>query len=503
MTTETPSASPPRALLWFILAVTLVRLLAAALIPLTEDEAYYRLWAQSPQFGYFDHPPMIAWWIHAGVALVGDNALGVRLFPALSAGLTTLIVFDLARRLGAAARTALRAAVWFNATLIIGWGGILAVPDAADVPFWALTLWCLARTSGEQAWRWWLAAGAAAGLATISKYSALFLAPGVLLWLAITPSGFRWLRTPWPWLAGLIAAAIFSTNVAWNATHGWVSFVKQFGRAAPGRIAPQYLLELILGQALLLNPIIAGFAGRAFANRWWRGAEPGPRQDWVDLRLPIATSLPFMAYLLIHSLHDRVQAHWPVPLYASLALCAAVAADQLKPGGWAARLRAAAAPLGLGLSALTLIYSALPATPWKLKGDPAGDLRGWPAFDTAIEQARVAHGAAWVGGMSYGVAAQIAANPAVKAPVAELIERERYPATDHSWTADLSKPGLVIDLDRRMKPTALATCFGSVTPVGELTRGDLAAGGARYAMFVVSAPKGSVLKTGCDPPSRK
>ena len=498
MTAQTPSASPPRALLWFILTVTLVRLLAAALIPLTEDEAYYRLWAQSPQFGYFDHPPMIAWWIHAGVALVGDNALGVRLIPALSAGLTTLIVFDLARRLGAAERTGLRAAVWFNATLTIGWGGILAVPDAANVPFWALTLWCLARTTEDRAWRWWLAAGAAAGLATISKYSALFLAPGVLLWLAVTPGGWRWLRTPWPWLAGLIAAAIFSTNVAWNAGHGWVSFAKQFGRAAPGRIAPQYVLELIVGQALLLNPIITGFAGKALASRWWRG-EPGG----ADLRLPIATTLPFMAYLLLHSLHDRVQAHWPVPLYAGLALCAAVAAEGLKPGGWAARARAFAAPLGLGLSALALIYAALPATPWALKGDPAGDLRGWPAFDAAVEQARVAHGAAWVGALSYGTAAQIAANPAVKAPVAELIERARYPATDLSWTADLTRPGLVIDLDRRLKPAALAGCFGSVTSIGELVRGDPAAGGARYAMFVVSAPRGAVLKAGCDGGSTK
>ena len=494
MTMDAKISSPrPRALYGFILAVTAARLLAAALIPLTEDEAYYRLWAQSPQFGYFDHPPMIAWWIHAGVALVGDNALGVRLIPALSAALTTLVVFDLGRALGAGERAAQRAAIWFNATLIVGWGGILAVPDAADVPFWALTLWCLSRIGGERPGRWWLAAGTAAGLATISKYSALFLAPGVLLWLAITPGGLRWLRTPWPWLAGLIAVAIFSTNVAWNAGHGWVSFVKQFGRAAPGRVAPQYVLELILGQALLLNPIIAGFVGKAFAARWWRGGEGG-----LDLRLPIATSLPFMGYLLIHSLHDRVQAHWPAPLYPALALCAAVAADQLKAGGWAERLRAAAAPLGLGLSAIALIYAALPAVPWKITSDPAGDLRGWPAFDAAVEQARVTHGAAWVGAFSYGTAAQIAARPGVTTPVAELIERARYPAGDHSWSADLTRPGLLIDLDRRMKPALLQACFGSVTPIGELTRGDLAAGGARYAMFMAAAPKGPVLKAGCD-----
>ena len=492
MTAKAPLAPPPRALLWFVLAITVARLLAAALIPLTEDEAYYRLWAQSPQFGYFDHPPMIAWWIHAGVALVGDTALGVRLIPALSASLTTLIVFDLARRLGAGERAALRGAVWFNATLIIGWGGILAVPDAADVPFWALTLWCLSRIGGDGGWRWWLAAGAAAGLATISKYSALFLAPGVLLWLAITPGGLRWLRTPWPWLAGLIAAAIFSTNVAWNAGHGWVSFTKQFGRAAPGRLAPQYVIELMLGQALLLNPIIAGFAGRAFATRW-RDRAPGD----ADLRLPIATSLPFIAYLLVHSLHDRVQAHWPVPLYAALALCAAVAADRLKPGGWAERLRAVAAPLGLGLSAIALVYCALPLSPWRVKGDPAGELRGWPAFDAAVEQARVAHGAAWVGAMSYGTAAQIAAKPAVKAPVAELIERARYPAGDRSWTVDLTRPGLVVDLDRRLTAATLAGCFGSVIPVGELVRGDLAAGGARYALVLVNRPRTDVLHGGC------
>jgi len=87
--------------------------------------------------------------------------------------------------------------------------------------------------------------------------------------------------------------------------------------------------------------------------------------------------------------------------------------------------------------------------------------------------------------------------------VAELIERARYPAGDRSWTSDLTKPGLVIDLNRRLKPSTLAACFGSATPIGELVRGDLAAGGARYALVLVSAPRGPVLKTGCDGETRK
>ena len=133
----------------------------------------------------------------------------------------------------------------------------MAIPDAASTPFWVLTLWALVRTEQGSPARWWLAAGAFAGLAAISKYSALFLGPGVLLWLTLRPRGLLQLLTPWPWLAGLIAAAIFGLNVEWNATHHWAAFAKQFGRVAPGRLAPQFLLELIAGQVLLLNPAIA------------------------------------------------------------------------------------------------------------------------------------------------------------------------------------------------------------------------------------------------------
>lgn len=44
-------------------ALTLFRLMVAACVPLTPDEAYYRLWALAPAASYFDHPPMVALWI--------------------------------------------------------------------------------------------------------------------------------------------------------------------------------------------------------------------------------------------------------------------------------------------------------------------------------------------------------------------------------------------------------------------------------------------------------
>jgi len=482
-------AAPTRTLLLFVGAITLARLILAAAIPLTEDEAYYRLWASSLQFGYYDHPPMIAWWIRAGMTMAGDTPLGVRLLPALSSGLTSILVFDLAQRLGGSVKAGERAAIWFNATVLIGAGGFLAIPDAASTPFWVLTVWALVRSEQGGVARWWLMAGAFAGLAMISKYSALFLGPGILIWLALRPGGLRRLASPWPWIASLIAAAIFATNVEWNATHHWDAFAKQFGRVAPGRLAPQFLAELILGQILLLNPIITWFAARGLMT--WRKRSVG------DLIPIVATSAPFVVYLVLHSLHDRVQAHWPAPLYPGLAICAALAAEALPTSGVQAVLKRLAAPLGLGLSALVLLHLALPISDLKHVRDPSAEVRDWPGFADAVEAARVADHAAWIGTLSYGVAGQLSDQPQIKAPVAELVERGRYPPGEGSWRADLSKPGLVVDLDRRLSVKALSRCFSQVTPEPDLVRGRPSYPPTRYAVFLVNGPTRDVLHLGC------
>lgn len=497
-----PSNRPSHALLVGLIVITLLRLWAAAVIPLTEDEAYYRLWAASPQFGYFDHPPMIAWWIALGRLIAGDTPLGMRLIPVLSSLAVSLLLFDLALAVGWSRRIAERAALWCNATLLIGVGGLLAVPDAAAVPFWTLTLCCLARTRGKRtaAW-WWTAAGVAAGLACLSKYSALFLAPGVVLWLLLEPGGWKALRRPWPWLAAAIAGAIFSLNVVWNAEHHWITFVKQFGRAAPGQFAPRYLVELVIGQALLLNPAITVFVLRALRLKASPQEPSGPK---ADLRLPLATAAPFAVYLALHALHDRVQAHWPVPLYPAFALCAAVAADPSQLGPYGARpiltfLRRLAAPLGLGLSALALIHLALPMSDLKGGRDPAAMVRGWPGFARSIEALREASKAGWVGTLSYGTAGQLTDQPQITVPVVEIVERQRYPAADRSWRADLSRPGLVVDLQRRTDPRMLRQCFSQVTALGPVIRGQGGAQG-RYAVFVVSGPRVNLLADGCPPP---
>jgi 4-amino-4-deoxy-L-arabinose transferase-like glycosyltransferase len=473
-------------LLVLIAGLAVLRLVSAAAIPLTEDEAYYRLWSQHLRLGYYDHPPVIAWWIRAGVTLVGDTALGVRLLPALANLASTVIVFDLGRMIGDG-RTGLKAALLYNCTLTIGAAACLAVPDAPAGLFWSLTLWALAKAANSRGARWWLLAGAAAGLATLSKYSALFLAPSVVLWLALTETGRKQLSRPWPWLAAIIALVLFGLNVGWNATHHWETFAKQFGRTAPGRFAPRYLLEFLIGQFLLLNPAVAILAAIGAARAWReRAAVP-------IAGLMLASLVPFLAYLALHSLHDRVQAHWPVPLYAPAAILAAWTSDG--KAGWRAGL-VRWAPIGLALSVLALVHAAIPQTDLG-RGDPALQLRGWPAFAQAVERARIKAGAAWIGTLSYGVNAQLQAADHHGAPTAQIDERDRYADLAARTQPDLGQPGLIVDLQRRIDIARLRACFARVGPVSEIDRDSPALPENRYGAVAVSGPRIDLLKQGC------
>ncbi len=481
---------PPWVLVGVVAALLIVRIVIAGSLHLTEDEAYYRLWAQAPALGYYDHPPMIAWWIWLGVRLAGDDPLGVRLLPILGCAVTSAIVFDLARLAGGSRAAAQRAGIWYNAMLLVAAGGFLAVPDSPAALFWAFSLWAAFRglRGGSGAVAWWLAAGAAAGLASLSKYSALFLGPGMLLWLVSTAPGRASLRTAGPWLALAAAAGLFALNLGWNATHQWLTFAKQFSRVAPHRLAPRYLLEFVATEALLLNPLLAIFLARLWRARRGGGALV---KAWPFL----ATSLPFIGYLLLHSLHDRIQAHWPAPVYPALAICAAFAAEGAT-GAWRGA-RSVVPWFGFAACAAAALYACLPLAGVPLRFDPALPIRGWTAFARDIGDVRRGARAGWVGTSSYGLAAELADEPAIGAPILQVSERERWRDLRQGHWADVSQPGLLVDLPRRMNFDALRRCFARVQPLGVLDRGPPGEKPKRYAAVLVAGPRIDLVKDGC------
>jgi hypothetical protein len=211
----------------------------------------------------------------------------------------------------------------------------------------------------------------------------------------------------------------------------------------------------------------------------------------------LAIAAPFAAYLVIHSLHDEVQGQWPAPLYPLLAIAAAAAAESAT--GWLAIVRAAAAPVGLLVSAALLVFLVAPVDAALPLRDPLAPYRDWPAFSAAVERARAASGAAWVGTPTYGVAAQLAASRQVHGPATEIFQRERYTFETPAERADFTRLGVIVVPARNPAGALLPLCFGQVDALAPITRGE-GRSAASYAVYRVAQPRRDVDRLGCPTP---
>src|SRR6201993_118764 len=179
-----------------ILALVALRLVAAAWTPLTFDEAYYWMWSKSLAGGYYDHPPMVALVIRAGTLIAGDTEFGVRLVSILLALPMSLAVYRSAEILFGGTRVAATAAILLNLTLMAAVGTLIVTPDSPLLVASSFVVLCLAKVLETGRGAWWLAGGAAVGAALLSKYTALFFGPAILIWLVSAPKLRRWLVSP-------------------------------------------------------------------------------------------------------------------------------------------------------------------------------------------------------------------------------------------------------------------------------------------------------------------
>src|SRR3954462_10665756 len=239
-----------------ILGLIALRLIAAAFTPITFDEAYYWMWSQNLAGGYYDHPPMVACVIRAGTMIAGDTEFGVRLVSILLALPMSYAIYRSAAILFGGARVAAPSAILLNVTMMASVGTMIVTPDAPLLVASSFVLFFLAKVLETGRGGWWLAVGAAVGTALLSKYTALFFGPAILIWLALVPKLRRWLISLWPYLGGLVAFAIFSPVIFWNADHQWVSFIKQLGRARIEDFPPRYIGELLPTQIAFATPLV-------------------------------------------------------------------------------------------------------------------------------------------------------------------------------------------------------------------------------------------------------
>src|SRR5262249_34894033 len=164
--------------------------------------------------------------IAGSTALFGQNEWGVRLPALLCSLVTASFACALASRWfgksAAIAVLALCAALPFFFT-----SGVIMTPDAPLPAAWSAAVYFLWRAQVENEPRAWWGAGISIGLGLLAKYTIALLGLGALVFALVDRRARAQLRSPEPWLAALLALALFTPVVLWNRQHEWASFAFQ------------------------------------------------------------------------------------------------------------------------------------------------------------------------------------------------------------------------------------------------------------------------------------
>jgi 4-amino-4-deoxy-L-arabinose transferase-like glycosyltransferase len=379
-----------RALLALIVLSALLRLALAAPLGLSVDESYSVAISRRLALSYFDHPPLHVWLVGIWARLIGSEQPLLLRLPdiALFAGSTWLLyrvtTYVYGERAGLWAALGLNLAPVFTLNTAAG-----IVPDAPMVLFALLAVRLFQRALGEPTPRaqWCLLpAAAAAGLALLSKYLAVFPILGLGTFLATRRP--RWLVHPAPWIALLVIAALFTPVLAWNAAHGWASFAFQGGRALPSGASVTRALGAFAGQLLYLLP----WTGIALLAELGGAVRRGPADEPAWLFACLA--LPAIVVFSIAALWTEVLPHWPAigwlfafPLLGARLAVLADARPRLT--------RAMASASGALLLGLLALFDWQAATgglghlvPALARHDPTVDLLDWRELGARVAEER-------------------------------------------------------------------------------------------------------------------
>ena len=476
-----------------VAALVLVRLVAAAWTPLTFDEAYYWIWSKHLAFGYYDHPPGAALVIRLGTMIAGDTELGVRLISILLALPMSFAVFRTAEILFGGKRIAANATILLNVTLMAAVGTLVVTPDSPLLVTSSFVLFFLAKVLESERGVWWLAVGAATGLALCSKYTAMFFGPAILIWLVSVPKLRRWFSSPWLYLGGLVALVIFSPVILWNADHHWVSFIKQLGRSEVTRFKPGFIGELIPTQVAFATPLVfvLGAMGLYALVRREGGA--------LASRALVNTMFwTITLYFFWHSLHARVEANWFAPVYPPFAIAAAAAANTRRWGPHAQRVvnfcLRWASPVGVLMFACLIVQADTGIlTGYRRDATVRSVGVGWRSLAANIEATRARVGAACVLAPDYGTASWLTFYLPKDTCVIQPTQRIRWVNMGEPDPAKLSGKLLWVDEVRASIQPYVAETFAKVERVGEFKRmrGPLVI--ETYALDLLEQPKRPVL----------
>lgn len=277
---------------WIILG-----LIQSRYTELLDDEAYYWVYSKFLDWGYFDHPPMVALLIKMGYSIF-HNELGVRLFFLLLNVLSLFLIERLIEKKGSFLFYVIALSL-----AVLQLTGFVAVPDTPLIFFTALFFLTYKRFLQQTSLFNTFLLGFVVAALLYSKYHAVLIVFFVLL------SNLKLFRYYQTYVAGLIALLFFLPHLLWQYHHEWISFRYHLFESNVNPYKFSFTLEFLGGQILLAGPL-AGIIllPAAFLYRSKNSSEKALKFTLTGIYL----------FFLLSSFRGRVEGNWTSPAIVPL-----------------------------------------------------------------------------------------------------------------------------------------------------------------------------------------
>ena len=269
---------------------------------LLPDEAYYWVYSQYMNWGFFDHPPLVAVWVTISDFLFTDE-LGVRFFSSISFSLMMYLVWSTIDH-PSKNKYSWLFLLLFLSTALLNVYGFITTPDTPLLLFFALFLWAYKLyLTKSSALIYCILSISIAGM-MYSKYQ------GILVIFFIFLSNWKLIKDYKIWLVCLGALILYVPHIYWQYVNDFPSIrYHLYERASVATYKFEYTLMHIVNAIAIL-----GFTFISIYRAFFKGI----KNKNIFYKGLNSIVLGFFFFFLIASYRGHVQAQWIAPIMLPL-----------------------------------------------------------------------------------------------------------------------------------------------------------------------------------------
>lgn len=287
-----------------ILLLSILNIIQGSYTELLPDEAYYWVYSQDMNWGFFDHPPFVAVWVTISNFLFTDE-LGVRFFSAISFSLMLYLVWFTIDH-PSKNKYSWLFLLLFLSTALLNVYGFITTPDTPLLFFFALFLWSYKLYLNKKSTLVYFVLSIAITGMMYSKYQ------GVLVIFFIFLSNWKLVKDYKIWLVCFGALILYMPHIYWQYINDFPSIrYHLYERASVATYKFEYTLMHIVNAIAIL-----GFTFIIIYKAFFKGI----KSNDIFHRGLNSIVLGFFFFFLVSSFRGHVQAQWIAPIMLPLIL---------------------------------------------------------------------------------------------------------------------------------------------------------------------------------------